>query len=274
MNNKTDESFSQTENSSNADTNKTEVKPKTPHEWVLYIKQSIDNNFKGFVKETVELIVVTMLLLIVIRWGLAEARYIPSGSMEPTLQIGDRLLIEKLTMRFGRQPKRGDIMVFYPPPAVLGGKDLSYDPISVLGRLTGLPIFPSENAFIKRVIGLPGDHIRVKAGIGVFVNGELLDESNYIKAKPDYDLNVLGDIGGIVGEDSPQYYRPYGDPEHANEPIIVPPGHLFMMGDNRNNSLDGHIWGFLDQNRLIGRTCLLFWRIFDTPTYKNKNVSL
>ncbi len=267
MNNKIDSSTAETKNNPDTGMNQS---PKTPNDWVKYIIQYVKDNFKGFVRETVELVVVTLLLLIVIRWALAEARYIPSGSMEPTLQVGDRLLIEKVSLRLGRAPRRGDIMVFYPPAAVLGGKDLSYDPLSVLGRLTGLPMLHYENAFIKRVIGLPGDHIRIKTGVGVFINGELLDESSYIKAAPDYDLNVLGDIGGILGDSMREYYRPFGDPEHANEPVIVPPGHLFMMGDNRNNSLDSHIWGFLDQNRLIGRSCLLFWRIFEPPSYKKE----
>ncbi len=224
-----------------------------------------DNFLVSLIKEIVELVVVTLVLLIIIRWGLAEARYIPSSSMEPTLQINDRLLVEKVSGHIGRPIKRGEILVFYPPPIEMGGHDLSNDPLTVLGRLTGLPFLPYEPAFIKRVIGLPGDHIRIMRNQGVFINGQLLNESAYIKEPPAYDLNFLGDIEGRSTSGS--IVRPYGDSQQANQPIVVPPGHLFMMGDNRNNSEDGHVWGFLDQKRVIGRACLLFWRQLEAPKY-------
>jgi signal peptidase I len=217
------------------------------------------------VKEIVELILVTLVLLIGIRFFLAEARFIPSSSMEPTLQIGDRLLVEKVSGHLKRPIRRGEIIVFYPPPAEMGGHDLSNDPLTVLGRLTGLPFLPYEPAFIKRVIGLPGDRIRVQKNVGVFINDQLLDESPYVKEKPQYDLNALGDIGNrsYHGND----LRPYKDPRYAASAIVVPEGHLFVMGDNRNNSEDSHMWGFLDQKRVIGRACLLFWRFFSPPRY-------
>lgn len=227
--------------------------------------KSLNSTIKGFVRETVELIVVTLVLLIAIRWALAEARYIPSSSMEPTLQINDRLIVEKVTSHLGWPIRRGDILVFYPPPIEMGGQDLKSDPLTIFGRLTGLPFLPYEPAFIKRVIGIPGDHIRIVRNQGVFVNGQLLNEMNYIKERPAYDLNTLGDIGGRSTTGT--VIRPYGDPEQANQPIIVPPGHLFMMGDNRNNSEDSHVWGFLDQKRVIGRAFLLIWRQLDPPRY-------
>jgi signal peptidase I len=221
-----------------------------------------DGGLIGLVKEVVELIVVTLVLLVVIRWTFAEARYIPSSSMEPTLQIEDRLLVEKVSAHLGWPVRRGDILVFYPPPSEMpDGKDLSSAPLTVLGRYTGLPFLPYEPAYIKRVIGLPGDKIRVAKGVGVFINEQLLDEP-YIKERPGYDLNVLGDLGGRSASGSS--LQPFGD---SREPIIVPAGHLFMMGDNRNNSEDSHVWGFLDQKRIIGRACLLFWRWLEPPKY-------
>ena len=81
--------------------------------------------------------------------------------MEPSLKVNDRVLIEKVSTFLNKPHARGEIIVFYPPPLEMGGKDLSWDGMSIMGRLTGLPFFPSEPAFIKRVIGLPGDQIRV-----------------------------------------------------------------------------------------------------------------
>lgn len=216
----------------------------------------------ALIREVVELVVVTLVLLIIIRWAFAEARYIPSSSMEPTLQIEDRLLVEKISGHLGWPVRRGDILVFYPPPSEMpNGKDLSNDPLTVLGRLTGLPFLPYEPAYIKRVVGLPGDKIRIQAGVGVYINEQLLDEP-YVKDRPNYNLSTLGDIGGPSANGA--RLHPYGD---SKEPIIVPAGHLFMMGDNRNNSEDSHVWGFLDQKRIIGKACLLFWRWLEAPHY-------
>jgi len=208
-----------------------------------------------------------MVALMIVRQFI-EARYVPSTSMEPTLAVGDRFLVEKVTRMTGRQIERGDILLFYPPPSIMGG-DLQNDPMSLLGRLTGLPIFPHPPAFIKRAIGLPGETIEIKKGVGVFINGAPLNESSYIQdfarqypdgqtevvhMAPNYDLKLLGDIIGRDNSGKPR--NVFTDKVQALKPIVVPPGHLFVMGDNRNNSEDSHIWGFLDQQRIIGRA----WR--------------
>ncbi len=217
-------------------------------------KKEVDPKAKGWFRETVELVLMTLFLLAVIRSTLAEARYIPSGSMEPTLQINDRILVEKVSGWMARPIERGDILVFYPPPIEMGGKDINHSFLYELGRLTGLPCFPIDTAYIKRVVGLPGDVVKVQKGVGVFIDDQLLPET-YVKECPDYDLKVLGDIGGHNTEG--QFIKPYGD---SNEPIYVKPNQLFMMGDNRNNSGDSHVWGLLDRKRVIGKSCLLFWR--------------
>lgn len=208
-----------------------------------------------FVRESLEFVLLTLVLLVIVRNCLVEARYIPSGSMEPTLQVNDRLLVEKLSGLMGSPVKRGDIIVFYPPPDELGGKDIGKSTLAYLGRLTGLPFLYKDTAYIKRVIGLPGERIRIQKGVGVYVDDQLLIESSYAKELPNYDLNVLGDIGGRNAEG--EYIKPYGD---SNEPIIVPAKNLFLMGDNRNSSEDSHVWGFLEQSRIVGKTWLLFWR--------------
>lgn len=220
---------------------------------------------KGFVRETIEVIVTTLILLIVIRGLLAELRYIPSGSMEPTFLVNDRIIVEKVSGWMMRPIERGDILVFYPPPIEIG-KDISFSPLNIMGRLTGLPIFPIDTAYIKRVVGLPGDQIKIKKGVGVFINDQLLPEP-YVKEAPDYDISVLGDIGGrnAVG----QFIKPYED---SSEPVLVPPGKLFMMGDNRNNSEDSHVWGFVEQSRVIGKTWVMFWRLLPGEAFKKESI--
>lgn len=147
-----------------------------------------------------------------IRHFVAEARYIPSGSMEPTLQINDRLVIEKISY-YLNPPQRGDIVVFWPPDSLFS---------------------PGErrDAFIKRIIGLPGDEIRVADG-KVFLNGTAQDE-DYIKAPPDYSWG----------------------------PEVVPAESYLVLGDNRNSSYDSHAWGYVPyvpRENIIGKAVVRFW---------------
>jgi signal peptidase I len=161
-------------------------------------------------RENITILVLALGLAVLIRTFVAEPRYIPSESMLPTLEIGDRLIVEKLSY-YTHPPQRGDIIVFAPPPQL---QELGYG---------------EEQAFIKRVIGLPGNTIEIKNG-RVFVDRELLTES-YIAAAPNYLMS----------------------------PMVVPPAQLFVMGDNRNNSNDSHIWGFLPKANIIGHACFRFW---------------
>ncbi len=143
-----------------------------------------------------------------IRTFVAEARYIPSDSMEPTLQINDRLIIDKISYDF-IPPQRGDIIVFNPTKTLIAEN--------------------YHEAFIKRIIGLPGDKVEVKNGL-VYVNGFPLKE-NYIEDKPDYQWG----------------------------PVIVPKNSYLVLGDNRNNSYDSHYWGFVPRNKIIGRAIIRFY---------------
>lgn len=158
-----------------------------------------------------------------IRTFVAEARYIPSGSMLPTLQINDRLIVDKLGYHF-KTPERGDIVVFSPTDTL--EKQNFHD------------------AFIKRVIGVPGDKVEVKNG-RVFINDKPLDE-DYIAERPQYQ---------------------YG-------PVTVPQDQYLVLGDNRNNSYDSHYWGFVPRDHIIGRAVVRFWpmnrlgEITPEPNYK------
>lgn len=161
--------------------------------------------------EGLQTIGLSIVLALGIRQFVAEARFIPSGSMEPTLQIDDRLVVEKISYRFN-PPERGDIIVFQAPQRAL----------DAVGSTT-------KDAYIKRVIGLPGDSVEVKEG-KVFINGEALSE-NYIQAPPAYTWG----------------------------PETVPAEQYLVLGDNRNSSSDGHVWGFLPQESIIGRAVVRFW---------------
>jgi signal peptidase I len=160
--------------------------------------------------ENLQIVGFALVLAIFIRTFIAEPRFIPSESMLPTLHVGDRLVVEKISYNF-HPPEYGDIVVFSPPPQLVA-----------IG-------YGKDRATIKRTIGLPGDTIAVTGG-KVYRNGELLTES-YIQSPPNYDL----------------------------EPVTVPPTQMFVMGDNRNNSYDSHMWGFLPQKNIIGKA---IWRFF------------
>ncbi|MBD2104351.1 signal peptidase I [Leptolyngbya sp. FACHB-261] len=152
---------------------------------------------------------VSVLLAFGIRVFVAEARYIPSESMVPTLEVNDRLLVEKISYRL-HPPQRGDIVVFQPTQAL---QNEGY-----------------KDAFIKRVVGLPGDEVAVHDG-SVFVNGKPLSERYLEGNRPNY---VWG-------------------------PERIPEGQYMVLGDNRNNSYDSHFWGFVPRDRIVGRAAFRFW---------------
>lgn len=167
-------------------------------------------SIQTLVKSNAKLVAIAIAIAVVIRLFVAEPRFIPSNSMDPTLHIGDRLLIEKVSYRF-HPPHHGDIVVFEPPPQL---QAIGYRP---------------EQAFIKRVMGLPGDSLAVHQG-QLYRNDQPLNEP-YILASPAYEMN----------------------------PVTVPNNSLFVMGDNRNDSNDSHIWGFLPVDNVIGHATLRFW---------------
>ncbi|HEY9840096.1 MAG: signal peptidase I [Candidatus Sericytochromatia bacterium] len=171
--------------------------------------------------ELIETIFVAFVLAILIRATLAEARFIPSGSMIPSLLIGDRLIVEKLSYYFN-SPHRGDIVVFYPP-------DPYAKPLTGSARVLRWLGFTRDAAYIKRVIGLPGETLAIRNG-KVLIDGKPLNEP-YIKAPPLDDM----------------------------PPQKIAPEHFFMMGDNRNNSRDSRVWGTMPRENVIGRTFLRFW---------------
>jgi signal peptidase I len=161
-------------------------------------------------RENLQILAIALVLAVVLRLFIAEPRYIPSDSMVPTLAIGDRLVVEKVSY-YLHPPLAGDIVVFDPP---LQLQEFGYAP---------------DKAFIKRIIGTPGDVVRIQPG-QVYVNGQPLIEP-YLAEPPDYEMPA----------------------------VQVPDRQYFVMGDNRNNSNDSHIWGFLPQENIIGRAVFRFF---------------
>ena len=154
-------------------------------------------------------------IALIIRWQVIEPRWIPSGSMLPTLQIQDKILVEKVTPKI--TPKsdlsklKNKIVVFNAP-----------EPLINAG-------YKADTALIKRVIGIPGDKVEVREG-NLYLNN--IPQKNYV-----FDENINYSIG----------------------PFIVPEESLWVMGDNRNNSMDSHVWGFLPYEKVIGKAIFRYW---------------
>jgi len=197
-----------------------------------------------------------ILVYLIIRPYVAQPFYIPSESMVPTLQVGDVVMVGKYSYRFS-DPKRFDIVVFRAP-------DWALNPLQT----------PGKTDFVKRLIGLPGDIIEVRAGEGLYLNGKLLNEP-YLKETPEYSMKVINGwvytlkyepFGGIQitkGGENTISLTVTSDEERRmvlstpSQPI--PKGKYLMLGDNRNNSSDGHHWGLLDAKRVVGKALFVFW---------------
>lgn len=183
------------------------------------------NNKKSLVREYIEAIIIAILLALFIRTFIVQAFKIPSGSMLPTLKIGDHLLVNKfsygLKLPFTgtvvipwKDPQRGDVVVFRFP------KDRSID-------------------YIKRVVGVPGDIVEIK-NKRVYINGTAIEDPHA------HFTSQLVVSGRESNRDN------YG-------PVTVPDGSLLVLGDNRDNSYDGRFWGFVDQRDVLGKAFILYW---------------
>ena len=173
-----------------------------------------------------------IIIALIIRWQVIEPRWIPSGSMLPTLQIQDKILVEKLTPKITSKSNlsklKNKIIVFNVPEQLI---EAGYE---------------SDIALIKRVIGIPGDTIEVKEGI-LYLNN--IAQNNYIS-----DKNI----------------------NYTTGPYVVPENSLWVMGDNRNNSMDSHIWGFLPYEKVIGKAIFRYWPLnsFGPIRYPDLNNSV
>jgi len=189
---------------------------------------------KRIIREYAEAIITALLLALVIRAYIVQAFKIPSGSMIPTLLIGDHLLVNKFIygskipfsdkrILMFKKPAKGDIIVFEYPE----------DP---------------EKDFIKRVMAVGGDQIESKNKV-IFVNGEKVVEP-YVQHV--YGFIYPGCPNLMAGKDNPCHRDNFG-------PLTVPKNKVFVMGDNRDQSYDSRYWGFVDLKAIKGKALIIYW---------------
>lgn len=185
---------------------------------------------RPFWRELPVLVLVALAVALLLKTFLVQAFSIPSGSMEPTLMPGDRVLVDKLADGFG-DVGRGDVIVFRNPAFVTPGRS----PIAAFGRWLGESFGiaqANDEYLIKRVIGLPGDRVEIR-NRRVYVNGRPLREPYLTTAA----RRSMTDYG----------------------PVRVPPDRLFVLGDNRGHSGDSRVIGFIPQAQVVGRAFLVVW---------------
>jgi signal peptidase I len=190
---------------------------------------------KSVPREYLESVVVAVILALFIRTFAVQAFKIPSGSMIPTLLIGDHLLVNKLVY----SPSSGAL-----ESALLGKKEIQRGHVVVFKY----PDEPTRD-FIKRVVGLPGEKVEIRDK-KVYINDQPLEESAYAHF-----------LEPPLHHDDPEFgLREDLDDKRDNmKPRVVPEGQLFVMGDNRDNSRDSRFWGFLPIDQVKGRALLVYW---------------
>ena len=181
----------------------------------------------------------TVGIVVGVRTLALDARHIPTASMRPTFLEGDLLLVDKLSVKL-RPPRRGEVVLFRAPPKVAKALKLKQT-------------WGSDACFIKRVVATAGDEVRVS-------NGRLL-----VRRAAAGGRGGRGGDGGDAGGGSDRRMRPLAEPYVAERMryqlrrTVVPDGHLFVLGDNRNDSYDSHAWGALPAELVIGRPMCTYW---------------
>jgi len=168
----------------------------------------LNRELKEFIKETLSIVIIAFILAMILRTFVIEGRIIPSGSMLPTLQLQDRVMVNKFIYYF-KEPQRGDIIVFHPPD-----------------------VLKQKDDFIKRVIGLPGEKVEMK------------NNKVYINDKPLVEPYLSEPVNYTFG------------------PVVVPQDSLLVLGDNRNDSFDSHMWNaWLSKDQIKGKAFVIYWPI-------------
>ena len=177
---------------------------------------------KHWLRESAVVVVVAIAVAVLLRTFVVQTFFIPSGSMMPTLDIGDRIVVDKLAYDL-HGVGRGDIVVFSRPPA----ENCAGPPVSDL---------------VKRVIGLPGETISLSGNGYVLIDGKRLDETWLPKS-----------------QQGTTYPGPSGSPYSLSHPYKIPANHYFMMGDNRGDSCDSRYWGPIPKSLIVGKVDLRIW---------------
>jgi signal peptidase I len=188
-----------------------------------------------------------------------QAFEIPSGSMEDTLLIGDHVFVNRV--QFAPSGSLGKLLPYRTP---------HHDEVAVFVS----PLQPGL-FLVKRIIGIPGDHLRLRDGV-VYRNGQKLDEP-FTLHKPPYARSVYANNFPSVpppdGESIPADWAMTQSQFVEGGELVVPPGHFFGMGDNRDNSFDSRFFGLIPQENLIGRPMFIYWS-FDTPDGQYEHTAL
>ncbi|MFD8552016.1 signal peptidase I [Streptomyces fradiae] len=198
---------------------------------------------RSFWKELPLLVGIALVLALLIKTFLVQAFSIPSESMMDTLKRGDRVLVDKLTPWFGSEPERGEVVVFEDPGGWLNEPAPEPNPLQRFLSFIGLMPAADQQNLIKRVIAVGGDTVECKKGGKVHVNGKALDETSYLYP------------GSTPCDD-----EPFG-------PVKVPDGRIWVMGDNRQNSLDSRYHqelpgdGTVSNEEVVGRAVVVAWPV-------------
>jgi signal peptidase I len=224
------------------------VAPEEPREQFAEPKK--EKRKKSWTHQLAELpilILFAFIIAVIIKTFLAQAFFIPSESMVPTLRVGDRVLVEKVSYRLG-DPSRGQVIVF--AKEVLGEvPDVPWyeDARNFLRELLGLPTGKEED-YIKRIVAVGGDSIRYSGSPRELeINGREVNEA-YIRGGQDRASQAF------TSSDCSRF-----DMEVAGRACVVPENHVFVMGDNRPNSADSRSFGPIAEDKIIGRAFIVIW---------------
>ncbi len=203
--------------------------------------------------EAVASIFAVLVVLLFAHTLVAENMVIPSGSMEPTLLIGDHVVVDRIALAptakwmplvYYREPRRGDVIVFKKPvPDMVQGK-------------------PQYQYLVKRLVAVPGDRLHLSDGV-VYINGVAQPQPHAQPTTPENFSEFLDDFPAVppvaIPGETPESWA-VSFPNYVKDGnLVVPPGEYFMMGDNRHNSEDSRYWGFVPRANILGRPLFNYW---------------
>jgi signal peptidase I len=191
---------------------------------------------------------VTIILLLFGTTTLVQAFVIPTGSMEDTLLVGDHLLVDKLA---------------YAPEGPVSKYVLPYEPIQRGDIIVFRYPMDVSQTYVKRVVGIPGDRIRLSNKV-VYRNGQQIGEP-YVYHKTDYIDSYRDNFPGEPNTRISEAAQEMLEKNVVNHEVVVPPGRYFAMGDNRDSSFDSRYWGFVPRENIIGKPLIIYWS-YDAPT--------